>query len=104
MPEKFEGNVPPREHTEQEQTIISNFLNDLQIAETIGFFEMRVKSLQEEYGVELPENIEEMRKNCLERDRKKLENDIATARTDGYKEMRQAELTEIETRLKEFEK
>src|SRR3989338_1182312 len=99
MPEKFEGNVPPQEHTKQEQMIISNFLDDLRTGETIGCFEMRAKSLREEYNVELPENIEELRKNCLERNRKRLRNDIATARTDGYKEIRQAELREIETRL-----
>ena len=76
----------------------------LHFAETIGLFERYVTALTEKYGAELPKNIGELRKKCLERNKEILEADIVATKTDDYKTMRQTELTEINRRLEELEK
>jgi hypothetical protein len=94
--EKFGGDTSSQDHK------VISFLNDLQIAKTINFFEMREREIKES-GAELPENIEKLRKQCLQRNKKELENKISLARTDEYKQMQQVKLNEIKKRLEEIE-
>ncbi len=63
---------------------------------------MREQEIKER-GAELPENIEGLRKQCLQRNKERLENLISSARTDRYKKEKQIELDEIKKRLEEIE-
>ena len=48
------------------QIIIENFLKQITIAKSMGFFEMRVEEILRRGG-ELPENMQDLRKNASAR-------------------------------------
>ena len=70
------------------------YRSDLEIATTIGFFETRVGLLRE-IGAELPNNIDYLRQQTVQRNIQKIEADIGSASQPEYKAMRQKELDGI---------
>ena len=112
MLEKFLKNddeISQQKHREEmEQQVALKFLDDLQTTDLIEIFEGNVKTLTGEYkkyGVKLPENLEELRKNCLERNRVKVEAEFAGIKEYGnYKAALLGILTNIYKRLEELEK
>ncbi len=75
--------------------IIQIFQGDLKTATTVGFFDLRVSNLME-YGGLLPDSLEHLRQMAIVRNIELLKNDIASAKTEDYKEMRAEQLAALE--------
>lgn len=93
MSEKTKDEVLPQKHTEQDKRIIAKLLSELENTEIIETFEFAEGALKRD-GAEPPENLEELRKACLQKNKTRLETEMSLVKTKLEKINRRLEALE----------